>query len=112
VHAGLAPKTPFHRQSEETCLWIRERFLRARARDFDGHIVHGHTPLWDGKPDFTQPELLAHRTNLDTGAFASGVLTVGCFDDASDGGPVELLRAVGAPQPRPKAEILDPVGDG
>jgi serine/threonine protein phosphatase 1 len=109
VHAGLLPRTPFHRQTEEACLWIRERFLRAKARDFDTHIVHGHTPLWEGKPDFTQPELLAHRTNLDTGAFASGVLTVGCFDDNVDGGPVEVLRAVGAAEVHPRSEILDPV---
>ena len=105
VHAGLLPKTPIDKQKDETFLWIRERFLTAKASDFDAHVVHGHTPLWDGKPDPASPELLAHRTNLDTGAFATGVLTVGVFDGAVPGGPVELLpvrgQAMGAFIPDP-----------
>ncbi|HWA60379.1 MAG TPA: hypothetical protein VG939_03350, partial [Caulobacteraceae bacterium] len=104
VHAGLAPKTPLGRQSEDVCLWIRERFLRARPKDLEAHVVHGHTPVWEGKPDFTLPELLPHRTNLDTGAFASGVLTIGVFDPAEPGGPVEVLRAVGPAWTRAQAE--------
>ena len=97
VHAGLMPGTPAHRQKDETCLWIRERFLAARPSEFEAHVVHGHTPLWDGKPDPAEPELLAHRTNLDTGAFATGVLTVGVFDADTPGGPVEVLSIRGAP---------------
>jgi serine/threonine protein phosphatase 1 len=95
VHAGLLPRTPFHRQSEETFLWIRERFLQARDRDFDVHIVHGHTPTWDGKPDPAEPELLSHRTNIDTGAFATGVLTIAVFEAERPGGPVEVLKVRG-----------------
>lgn len=109
VHAGLAPKVPFHRQTEEACLWIRERFLRAKAKDFESHIVHGHTPLWEGKPDHQRPELLPHRTNLDTAAFASGVLSVGVFDPALPGGPMEVLAIAGAPQDHSRRETLDPV---
>ena len=109
VHAGLAPRTPFHRQTEEACLWIRERFLRAKAKDFESHIVHGHTPVWEGKPDHLRPELLPHRTNLDTAAFASGVLTIGVFDPALPGGPVEVMTAQGAPHAYSRREILDPV---
>lgn len=95
VHAGLMPGTPAHRQKDETCLWIRERFLQGRASDFEAHVVHGHTPVWDGKPDPAEPELLEHRTNIDTGAFATGVLTVAVFDADCPGGPVELLRVEG-----------------
>jgi serine/threonine protein phosphatase 1 len=97
VHAGLMPNTPVHRQKEETCLWIRERFLTARAGDFEAHVVHGHTPIWDGKPDAAEPELLAHRTNLDTAAFATGVLAIAVFDSETPGGPVEVLKVRGEP---------------
>ncbi|HZZ90525.1 MAG TPA: metallophosphoesterase family protein [Caulobacteraceae bacterium] len=92
VHAGLMPGTPIQRQKEETCLWIRERFLQARPGDFEAHVVHGHTPVWEGKPDPAEPELLEHRTNLDTGAFATGVLSVAVFDSAAPGGPIEVLK--------------------
>jgi serine/threonine protein phosphatase 1 len=110
VHAGLAPKTPVHRQSERACLWIRERFLAAREGDVDGHVVHGHTPVWQGKPNPAEPELLAHRTNLDTGAFATGVLTVGVFDADTPGGPSKLLTIKGAPAPaqRDNAHAIAP----
>jgi serine/threonine protein phosphatase 1 len=96
VHAGVAPGTPIERQNEETFLWIRERFLQARPGSFDAHIVHGHTPVWDGKPNPSEPELLEHRTNLDTGAFATGVLAIAVFDAETPGGPVDLLWVRGA----------------
>jgi serine/threonine protein phosphatase 1 len=99
VHAGFAPGVALHRQKEHTCLWIRERFLQSHPGDFEAHVVHGHTPLWSGKPDPAEPELLEHRTNLDTGAFATGVLSVGVFDAEVPGGPVEVLRIVGQPMP-------------
>lgn len=107
VHAGLSPRKEMDEQTEAACLWIREKFLRAPARDFDSHIVHGHTPVWEGKPNAEQPELLDHRTNLDTAAFASGVLTVGVFDDRVAGGPVELLQVRGRRFAHPMTEIAD-----
>ena len=97
VHAGLMPSTPFERQTEETCLWIRERFLKAGAHQFDGHVVHGHTPQWAGKPEAGDPELLPHRTNLDLAAYATDRLCVGVFDAALAGGPVEVLMIERAP---------------
>jgi serine/threonine protein phosphatase 1 len=96
VHAGLTPGTPVHQQTDEACLWIRDRFLKAVAADFEAHVVHGHTPIWEGKPDPAEPELLEHRTNLDTGAFVTGVLTVAVFNAATPGGPIEVLRIKGA----------------
>jgi hypothetical protein len=57
--------------------------------------VHGHTPIWEGKPHPAEPELLEHRTNIDTGAFATGVLTVAVFDAEAAGGPVEVLKVQG-----------------
>jgi serine/threonine protein phosphatase 1 len=95
VHAGLMPGTPVHRQKDQTCLWIRERFLQARPGEFEAHVVHGHTPLWEGKPDPAEPELLNHRTNIDTAAFATGVLSVAVFEGETPGGPVELLKIRG-----------------
>jgi len=108
VHAGLAPGVAFRNQSEETCLWIREAFLRAGPKDFEAHVVHGHTPLWAGKPDPAAPELLPHRTNLDTGAFATGRLSIGVFDPALPGGPVEVLTAVGPPADYSRSAVAGP----
>lgn len=97
VHAGLSPRKPLHAQDASSLLWIREKFLQAAPREFGMHVVHGHTPQWDGKPDPAEPELLAHRTNLDTGAFATGVLTVAVFERDAPGGPTEVLAIRGGP---------------
>lgn len=96
VHAGLAPFVPFEEQDEETCTWIRTAFLEAPAEAFPAHVVHGHTPYWQGKPDCGEPELLPHRTNLDTGAYETGCLAVGVFDPSVPGGPLEILRITSA----------------
>lgn len=99
VHAGLLPGVRPDKQNEQICLWVREPFLTARAESFDAHIVHGHTPVWAGKPDPAAPELLPHRTNLDTGAFATGRLTVGVFEAAKPGGPLQVIKIDGSPMP-------------
>lgn len=92
VHAGLMPGVPLKDQKDEWRMWIRERFLLAGNEFIDWpHIVHGHTPIYHLKPNPAEPELLPWRTNLDTGAFHTGVLTVGVFTDAKPG-PIELLR--------------------
>jgi serine/threonine protein phosphatase 1 len=92
VHAGLIPGTPARLQNDAVRLWIRERFLLGGAGDFEAHIVHGHTPVWERKPDPAEPELLPHRTNVDTGAFATGILSVAVFEDEVPGGPVEIWK--------------------
>lgn len=85
VHAGVAPNRPLHQQDENDLLWIRNPFLEC-AFHFEKHVVHGHSPQSNGKP-----ELLPNRTNLDSGAFFSGRLTVGVFDDDVPDGPIDVL---------------------
>lgn len=91
VHAGVEPHLAMEDQDEAALLWIRDRFLMAPAEALPRHIVHGHTPRWREKRDPAQPELLPQRTNLDTGAWMTGVLSVGVFDEAIPGGPIEVL---------------------
>ena len=66
-HAGVRPSVSLQRQSEDDLLWIRDEFLNSRA-DFGKIVVHGHTPS-------EEPEILANRINVDTGAFMTGRLT-------------------------------------
>jgi serine/threonine protein phosphatase 1 len=67
VHAGIRPGEPLDNQTDEDMLWIREEFLGS-AEDYGKVIVHGHTITWE-------PEVKPNRIGIDTGAFASGVLT-------------------------------------
>lgn len=67
VHAGVRPGVSLQDQTEHDLLWIRDDFLEARG-PFGAVIVHGHTP----KPE---PFLGANRIGIDTGAYATGVLT-------------------------------------
>ncbi|MDB5446436.1 MAG: diadenosine tetraphosphatase [Phenylobacterium sp.] len=67
VHAGVRPGVALCDQAERDLLWIRQEFLQDRG-PFDKVIVHGHTPA-------EEPQLLKHRLGLDTGAYATGVLT-------------------------------------
>lgn len=66
-HAGVRPGVPLAAQSAEDLMWIRAEFLSSAA-DFGKVIVHGHTPV-------ERPELRPNRINVDTRAFASGILT-------------------------------------
>ena len=67
VHAGVRPGVPLAEQTERDLLWIRDDFLKDRG-PFDKVIVHGHTPS-------EVPQMLKHRLGVDTGAYATGVLT-------------------------------------
>ncbi|WP_143154409.1 metallophosphoesterase family protein [Devosia limi] len=67
VHAGLNPALPFTAQSDADLLWMREPFLSTPETGLP-RVVHGHTPG-------PEPVRLPHRIGLDTGAFATGVLT-------------------------------------
>ena len=90
VHAGVDPAR-LAEPAAPDCMWIRERFLKAPPEWFaPWHIVHGHTPIWNEKPVASEPELKTHRTNLDTGAYDTGVLAVGVFS-GDRGGPDDVL---------------------
>jgi serine/threonine protein phosphatase 1 len=67
VHAGLRPGVPLNAQRERDLLWIRNDFLNAPG-PFDKIVVHGHTPA-------EEAFMGAHRIGIDTGAYATGVLT-------------------------------------
>ena len=71
-HAGVKPEVRLDRQQAGNLLWIREEFLESTA-NFGKMIVHGHTPV-------AKPDIRPNRINLDTGAFATGVLTCGVFE--------------------------------
>lgn len=109
VHAGLKPATSFEAQKPRTFLWIREAFLEAGPEGFERHVVHGHTPIWTGKPDPARPELLEHRTNLDTGAFQTGTLMAGVFAEDRPGGPVELITVSAGVEGGPASVRVSPV---
>ena len=72
VHAGVRPNVRLQRQALQDLLWIRDDFLLWEER-FEKFVVHGHTPT-------PEPELRANRANIDTGAFATGRLTVLAID--------------------------------
>jgi serine/threonine protein phosphatase 1 len=67
VHAGISPKRPIAKQWPEDMLWIREEFTEC-TKNYPQIIVHGHSIS-------EQPQLLGNRIGIDTGAYASGVLT-------------------------------------
>lgn len=67
VHAGLRPGTPIADQAEQDLLSIRTEFLNHR-RPFEKKVIYGHTPT-------KEPVVEPHRIGIDTGAFATGVLT-------------------------------------
>jgi len=67
VHAGIRPGIALERQQEADLLWIRQPFLGAELPDGE-RVVHGHTPA-------QEPVVTKSRLGIDTGAFATGVLT-------------------------------------
>jgi len=77
VHAGLRPGVPIEAQTEQDMLWIRDEFLDER-RPFDKVVVHGHSPE-------AEPVMNAVRIGLDTGAYATGVLTAARLFDRERG---------------------------
>jgi serine/threonine protein phosphatase 1 len=68
VHAGVRPGVALAHQQEHDLLWIREEFLDYE-KGFGKYIVHGHTPV-------QAPDIRFNRANIDTGAYATGNLTL------------------------------------
>ncbi len=73
VHAGVRPNVPLSQQGKRDLLWIRDDFL-LWEESFEKFVVHGHTPV-------PQPDLRFNRANIDTGAVATGRLTVLAIDE-------------------------------
>ena len=82
VHAGVQPGVDLRGQREEDLLWIRREFLEDQG-PFEKIIVHGHSWTDD------KPRILPHRIALDTGAYATGVLTAVKLD----GEKIGLIQA-------------------
>jgi len=68
VHAGVRPGVPLHDQQEQDLFWIRDEFLET-DENFGKYIVHGHSPVH-------VPDIRPNRINIDTGAYATGNLTL------------------------------------
>lgn len=67
VHAGIRPGIALAEQHDEDLMWIREPFL-SNVWEHGPLLVHGHTPD-------VAPVVAGRRICVDTGAFATGVLT-------------------------------------
>jgi serine/threonine protein phosphatase 1 len=93
VHAGLRPGVPIDQQKEQDLLTIRAEFLSAKG-PFEKVIVHGHTPN-------LQPVVGRQRIGIDTGAFATGVLTCLKLRGASS----EFIQARAQDAPRLSADL-------
>jgi serine/threonine protein phosphatase 1 len=93
AHAGARPGVALEQQSAYDMMWIRQSFLDD-PRAFDKIIVHGHTPTDDIQADH-------RRIGLDTGAYATGVLSAvrlegverDILQTAVTGSGVELWRS-------------------
>lgn len=71
VHAGLPEKDTWEitEEDKQTLLWVRDEFLSSEFY-WDKMIIHGHTPLGDGKVDFKD-----NRINIDTACVFGGKLS-------------------------------------
>lgn len=67
VHAGIRPGVALDEQQPADLRWIRAPFLRSAA-DHGAVVVHGHTVV-------RAAEFHPNRIAIDTGAYATGVLT-------------------------------------
>jgi serine/threonine protein phosphatase 1 len=63
VHAGLRPGIALENQSQDDLFWIRDEFLQVRGNT-QTRVVHGREPM-----------VTSGRIGIDTGAFATGILT-------------------------------------
>jgi Calcineurin-like phosphoesterase len=67
VHAGLRPGVPLSAQRRQDKLGVRREFTESKY-DFGLKIIHGHTGV-------RKPVNEPGRISVDTGAFATGILT-------------------------------------
>ena len=67
VHAGIRPDVPLSEQKRSDMRWIREEFTEHKG-DLEKVVVFGHTI-------YPEVEERGSRIGIDTGAYASNVLT-------------------------------------
>lgn len=72
VHAGIRPGVPIEDQRPVDLRWIRKAFLTDK-RDHGVMVIHGHT-VSDGV------DRRPNRIGIDTGAYATGVLTAAVIE--------------------------------
>ena len=85
VHAGLDESLTLPEQKDDVLFWMF--YPKGHCGGYHGlHVVHGHEQHDDG------PHLYTSRTNLDVGAYHSGRLVIGVFDDDLPGGPIEIIE--------------------
>ena len=75
VHAGVRPGVPLEKQKPVDQMSIRGDFLFSDVA-FGKIVVHGHTIK-------AEPEIKHNRIGIDTGAFATGILTCMVLDGTS-----------------------------
>jgi serine/threonine protein phosphatase 1 len=100
THAGIRPGVALADQTEHDLLWIRQEFL-----EFEGPhpkiVVHGHTPM-------ESVQVTSWRIGLDTGAYATGVLSAMGFFGADrwliQASPAGTTNAPAPRPPEPRAE--------
>lgn len=67
AHAGAEPGLPLDQQDPQQLMWVRQSFLDHPV-PFEKMVVHGHTPTEEVHADH-------RRIGIDTGAYATGILT-------------------------------------
>ncbi|WP_244504755.1 metallophosphoesterase [Jannaschia faecimaris] len=77
VHAGADPLVPIKDQKRDVLLWGCTDFERTPRTD-GLWVVHGHTIV-------PEPQMRDGRIALDTGAYATGRLTVARIDPGAEG---------------------------
>ena len=73
VHAGIRPGVAIEDQRPADLRWIRRPFL-TDPRDHGVMVIHGHT-VSDGV------DRRRNRIGIDTGAYATGVLTAAVIEE-------------------------------
>jgi serine/threonine protein phosphatase 1 len=90
VHAGIRPGVALDEQRQTDLRWIRDPFLLDDT-DHGFVVVHGHTIS-------SEVEERPNRIGIDTGAFATGVLTAVAID-GSEHWYLDTRVPVGTPVP-------------
>ena len=73
THAGVRPGVALSQQKPEDLLWIRYPFMSSTDH-FGARVVHGHCIV-------RSPEILPNRIGLDTGAYATGILSCAVLEE-------------------------------